>query len=352
MFESISQWAHRWLADVPNALYFFLNADKRIYIAYLLGAVTLAALYYAIKTPKHRRSGWWRYLLNRKIFLHPSARLDYQLLFINPLIQGLTRGTIAVALVPIALWVSDTIELHLGPSDWSLSRATITALFTLVLFVADDFTRFFLHRLMHKVPMLWEIHKLHHSAEVLTPLTVYRIHPLESLLYSLRMVGTQGLVLGLFFYGAGLQLSAWEIAGANAITFGFNAFGANLRHSHIRLCYPAWLERWLISPAQHQIHHSNRPEHFDRNFGAFIALWDRIGNSLILSKHARRHGFGLQRGQASPFQNLWQAYTLPMLWSLRAALPYPKIIRHNIIRSRIIRMRAPVNPHPIPPKTK
>ena len=39
---------------------------------------------------------------------------------------------------------------------------------------------------MHRIPFLWRFHQIHHSAEVLTPLTFHRIHPVESLLYDVR----------------------------------------------------------------------------------------------------------------------------------------------------------------------
>ena len=73
-------------------------------------------------------------------------------------------------------------------------------LYTLTLFVAWDLSRYLLHRLLHGVPFLWELHKVHHSAEVLTPLTLYRSHPIESFLYRMRGVLVVSAVTGTFFY--------------------------------------------------------------------------------------------------------------------------------------------------------
>nr|WP_216092588.1 sterol desaturase family protein [Candidatus Marithrix sp. Canyon 246] len=47
-------------------------------------------------------------------------------------------------------------------------------LFTLSLFIFSDLTRYLLHRLLHSIPILWEFHKVHHSAKVLNPFTFYR----------------------------------------------------------------------------------------------------------------------------------------------------------------------------------
>ena len=67
-------------------------------------------------------------------------------------------------------------------------------LYTLVLFVAWDLSRFALHWALHRFETLWQFHQVHHSAEVLTPFTLYRSHPVESLLYGLRGVVVTGVV--------------------------------------------------------------------------------------------------------------------------------------------------------------
>ena len=81
------------------------------------------------------------------------------------------------------------------------SAGVVTVLYSVSLFVCWDFSRYLLHRLLHRVPALWELHLVHHCAVVLTPLTYYRTHPLEGALYQLRGVLATGLVTGLFFWG-------------------------------------------------------------------------------------------------------------------------------------------------------
>ena len=58
---------------------------------------------------------------------------------------------------------------------------------------------------------------------------------------------------------------------------------ANLRHSHVWITYGRIMERLLISPAQHQIHHSKNKVHFDRNFGVVLAIWDGMFGTLELA---------------------------------------------------------------------
>jgi sterol desaturase/sphingolipid hydroxylase (fatty acid hydroxylase superfamily) len=307
-------------------LRFPLDANKRVYAGYLLSTLVLATAVYLRRRPRTGAGSAWaccRYLFNPRIWWHPSARLDYQLMALNPLIQAALASFGALSVVAIAITVSDGLGERFGAVEPALPAWAVTALFTAALFVADDFTRYILHWMMHRIPCLWALHKLHHSAEVLTPATVYRIHPLESFLYSSRLVLTQGAVIGVFFYGFGMRLSAWDIAGANLFTFLFNLAGANLRHSHIRLSYGPWLERVFISPSQHQIHHSNRREHFDRNFGSCLALWDGLFGTLTLAQHQRWSGFGLGRHVPNPHSGLWRAYWVPLAEAVRSiAAPF------------------------------
>jgi len=166
--------------------------------------------------------------------------------------------------------------------------------------------------------MLWCFHQVHHSAEVLTPVTVYRTHPVEAVIFALRSVLVQALVIAgfIFFFGNRAELLA--ILGANAFLFIFNVAGSNLRHSHVWISYGSAIERWLISPAQHQIHHSVENRHYDRNFGAVLAVWDRMGGSLCLAKANRPSGFGLGTTQNQP-HTLKALYLQPFVLAFRYA---------------------------------
>lgn len=301
-----------------------LDAGKRIYLGFLLSAAMLALLVYCIEAKRNNNRSFkaaLAYVFPLRIWWHRSARLDYQLLFVNAGLKLLVIAPIIFSAVPVALSVTQRLEWLFGHApDWRPEPLTISLTFTLILFLIDDFTRFLLHTLMHRIPMLWEFHKVHHSATVLTPITVYRTHPVENLLYAGRLVVAEGMAMGLCFYLFGPRLTALDIAGANLFTYLFNLTGSNLRHSHVWLSYGPWLEKIFISPAQHQIHHSCRREHHDRNFGTFLAIWDLLFGSLTLAQGNRRIRLGLERrsrgyhqqslitAYAAPFQMLWLRY--------------------------------------------
>lgn len=292
------------------------DPKKRIFFGYLFLSLLIAGLWLvAIKRTGLRDS--LRKLFDRGVFFSSSAKADYKIfvinriftLFISPLL--ITQMTIATA-----------IFFFLHGVDWiskgqfaETPKPVVVTLFTLSMFIFDDFTKFLLHRWMHRWPLLWAIHKVHHSAETLTPITVYRVHPLEGVLYGLRSVFVQGSLIPVFLFFFGGTVDLVTVVGVNALVFVFHVTGSNLRHSHIDIHYWPWLERILISPAQHQLHHSTAVEHYDKNFGVALAIWDWLFGSLHLSEKGRDLRFGLDAKEASaseltdiylrPFRDMW-----------------------------------------------
>ena len=169
----------------------------------------------------------------------------------------------------------------------------ISLLFTVFLFILDDASRYIVHRALHEFRILWCFHRVHHTASTLTPLTIFRSHPVEGVLFALRSTLVQGVSIGLFVFLFGGDVDLVTILGANLFIFFFNVFGANLRHSTIAIHYPSWLERWLMSPAQHQIHHSVKPEHYNRNYGVVLSIWDRLGGTLHHSEPGTAISYGV-----------------------------------------------------------
>ena len=110
-----------------------------------------------------------------------------------------------------------------------------------------DLGLFLAHYLQHGVPVLWGFHKVHHSAQVLTPFTAYRMHLVDDVL-AMSLSGLfAGVVLGTFNFRQPGNAGAATILGLNAALFLYYAFGYNLRHSHVwlRNCLSPWGWRGL-----------------------------------------------------------------------------------------------------------
>jgi sterol desaturase/sphingolipid hydroxylase (fatty acid hydroxylase superfamily) len=255
-----------------------------------------------------------RYLLPKRILLHRSSIFDLKWLAVRSVVLPLLSWPFKISVVAVMLWVSMHLRDAVGMPPWESpeNRAWIIGGFSIALFVADDLHALLVHRTMHRVPALWELHKLHHSAEVLTPITLYRIHPIESLLNQTRGVLTLGLVTGLFAWAFPGKLRAWEILGVEAIGFVWTALGANLRHSHVWLTWGRALEHLFISPAMHQVHHARAEAYVNKNFGASLALWDWMAGSLFIAHGTKPVRVGIPRSEKNHSLSAWSAIVDPL----------------------------------------
>ncbi|MDB4931649.1 MAG: sterol desaturase family protein, partial [Myxococcaceae bacterium] len=275
-----------------------LDPGERVFGPYLLASAGVGLAVLAARGVGVGRAA--RALFSRDLWLHPSALADYRLLAARALLRALLAGVRGVSMLAVAAMVLGWLRHHVGAPALRDAPVLAAAVYTLAAFVAEDAARFYAHRAMHRSALLWEFHKVHHSAEVLTPLTLYRTHPVEAGLNGAVNVAVVGAVTGLCAWVFGPSLRAWELLGVDALGLAWTLAGANLRHSHVWLSYGARVERWLLSPAQHQVHHSSDPRHADRNFGTALALWDRLGGTLLVTGRREALTFGLRLGEPGP----------------------------------------------------
>ncbi|KZM42947.1 hypothetical protein OA92_09100 [Marinomonas sp. SBI22] len=294
-----------------------ISPQKRVSLAYLVSAFIIAILCLTLFSKLSIKNAL-RHVFQAKVWLSATAFADYKTLVINAFVLKLISPFLLAKML-VAIWLfeqwhwlmPDKLEANIWPT-W-----LVVLCFTIFQFVLDDFCRFYLHRLMHKWQFLWAFHQVHHSATELNPFTVFRTHPVESVLFSLRSTLSQGFSIALFFYLFPNQVDIYMVLGVNVVIFAFNLLGANLRHSNVMLCYPHWLEKVLISPAQHQIHHSVAREHWDKNFGVVLACWDKWFKSLHHSDPTQTLKFGLGSNTGKNHNSLLALYLLPFLQSAR-----------------------------------
>ena len=228
-------------------------------------------------------------------FWNPSARVDYGLILAKPIVFAVMGLPTLVTTLGVAMGTIRLLRGWWGPMGGlagTLSVGWVTAIYTVALFVAWDASRFVLHAVMHRSGFLWQFHQVHHSATSLTPATLYRVHPVESVLYRVRGVLVTGVLTGLFSYAFGPRTVEFQLWGVNALGFVFSVFSGNLRHSHVPWSFGPRFERWLISPAQHQLHHGPAAEDCGANFGTWLAVWDRMAGTWRPASEVDL-GFGL-----------------------------------------------------------
>lgn len=271
---------------------FFFDSAKRVYWLYLLSALLIASFVVA------RQLGVWRpleqlkSLFDYRYWFSQSTLLDYFLMFFNNGMRLLLLVPLFGSHLVLTILVGSFLQDSLGDApDLEMSWLSIALLFTSVFFLVEDLSRFLLHYCMHRFDFLWRFHQTHHSATVLTPFTLFRVHPVEHILYFMRGLLVFGVISGIFIWLFSGKLTGLQVLGVDAFGFVFNMLAANLRHSHIWLSFGRF-ESIFVSPAQHQLHHSK--EHGFRNLGSVLSIWDGwLGTRTYASKREKLQ-FGLK----------------------------------------------------------
>jgi len=298
------------LQDVFLNSFGYLNQPtKRIFFVYILSSLALALYVFYRKKPK---TSLFNYIFHKKTWWSSSARIDYAFLVFNSVVKVLFIAPFLIFSLKIAFYLNQYLIDSFGYYSQQHSKTLLITLYTISVFIIGDFASFFLHYLQHKFEFLWRFHKVHHAATVLNPITQYRIHPIELIMNNVKTIMIIGVLMGIFEYFANGRISVYNFMGVNIITFGFLFFGSNLRHSSVQLKYPTWLEFIFISPFQHQIHHSNASEHFNKNLGSKLAIWDWLFGTLIPSREVKKIHYGLGKKEdrkfASFFGNLFEPF--------------------------------------------
>ena len=300
-----------YLTNIGNQ---FIDPKKRVFLAYIAISIFIAFIWF-ILNKKFSLIEALKKIFDKKIFFSKSAKSDYKIFLINQLIMMFVSPFLITQLT-----IATALYFYLHTIDWlsaGMFKSTMPILviisFTTFQFTIDDFSKYIVHRFMHKWPILWSLHKVHHSATVLTPITVFRTHPLEGIIFSLRSSVTQAISISFFIFLFGSSVDLYTILGVNVFVFLFNIFGANLRHSHVGIRYWRWLEYIFISPAQHQLHHSIAKEHHDKNFGAALAIWDWSFGSLNHSVEFETLQLGIEKNQTDESHNLTALYINPFI---------------------------------------
>lgn len=153
---------------------------------------------------------------------------------------------------------------------------------------------YWLHRAMHAWPVLWRIHRVHHTDPVIDVSTGLRHHPLE-LVIAAPLFLSLVIVLGLPLWAA-LLVDLAMLAGSF--------------FKHLDGDLPPRAERWLgtvlATPAIHRFHHSARAVETDSNFGNLVSVWDRIFGTFTDPAQRRPDRLGLGERFDHGAHDLWQ----------------------------------------------
>ena len=158
-------------------------------------------------------------------------------------------------------------------SDWCRSEgfglvywtnANVIATIIISFFTLDFFGGWLVHITQHKIPVLWRFHVVHHADNNVDVTTGLRHHPIESVLRGIYFIAAILL--------SGAPMYAVMIFQTILVLFvGFTHANINLpRRIDAAL---SWI---FVSPNMHKVHHHYQQPYTDTNYGAILAIWDRL----------------------------------------------------------------------------
>ena len=173
----------------------------------------------------------------------------------NTLILSLLLGGLLVFLYHQCELSRIGVLHRLGVGGWWNAGITIVAL---------DSVTYFWHRAYHGLPLLWRMHRVHHSDLALDVTTSGRFHVTEMLCSAVFRLGVIA-ALG---------------ASVPAVVMFEIIFGICNQFEHANLRLPPRLDAWLrwviVTPDMHRIHHSQRGEQTNSNYSTIFSWWDRL----------------------------------------------------------------------------
>jgi sterol desaturase/sphingolipid hydroxylase (fatty acid hydroxylase superfamily) len=264
--------------------------------ALLIACAFIAARRYR-KSRRIRARTLMRALFPRNIMLSRSALTDFGYLYFNIFVFGLVFGWALLSYEMLSRTIVDQLTALFGPMPPAPLPALVSrTIITVMLFLAYELGYWLNHYLSHRIPFLWEFHKVHHTATVLTPVTNFRVHPVYMCIFLNILAIFTGLASGLGEYLLGGTTHQYGLSENNIILVLFIYVYIHLQHSQVWIAFTGWLGRLFMSPAHHQIHHSSNPAHFNKNLGSCLALWDwMFGTCTFRRPNARSRPSGSRR---------------------------------------------------------
>jgi sterol desaturase/sphingolipid hydroxylase (fatty acid hydroxylase superfamily) len=200
----------------------------------------------------------WELIAPRRALTQSKAVRWYSNLGIVVLNTAIARIVFPLAAVAVALVVSERgwgLLALLEMPDWAVIVAAVIIL---------DFAIYLQHVMVHAVPMLWRLHRMHHADLDFDVTTGARFHPIE-------------IILSVAIKMAVIVLIGAPVVAVVIFEVVLNAT-AMFNHSNVNL--PLGVDRvlrlFVVTPDMHRVHHSQLPHETNSNFGFNLPWWDRL----------------------------------------------------------------------------
>lgn len=220
-----------------------------------------------------------RALFPRRIWRSASSRADMGFSVFNILVAPVIFAWAILTSGQIAALTAHLLGADGAAAAGALPWFVATPVVTVVLYLSYEFGYWLHHYLSHKVPVLWPFHRVHHTADSLSLITAFRVHPVDTIVFYNIVALVTGITAGVLQVAFG-DTGTLSIGGNNILVFTASVLLTHLHHSHLPIRFSGRAGWWLLSPGHHQIHHSDDPAYYDQNFGNSLAIWDRLFGTL------------------------------------------------------------------------
>ena len=319
IYGHLTQWV---IEPVTEQFFGIFDLNGRFGLLFLFTSYTIAYSLYRFRRYRGLTDArsLWQFIGGSRVYFHRSALLDYRYYLVRALLKVALVLPIVGLVDPHILRSGDYITFFTklwGACPQLGENLSLSLLYGLGVFLVKDLTHYWAHRAFHS-RWLWAFHKVHHSAPVLVPATASRIHFMEEVVEKLSTAVILGVYAGIFWYACGGEISRYTLFGVSYLVLIFNGLGANLRHSHVWFSFGPAVEHVLNSPAQHQIHHSDAPRHFNKNFGVNLSLWDwMFGTLYVTTSKPETLRFGIGEQERDRYLTVYSLIVTPFVETAR-----------------------------------
>ena len=210
---------------------------------------------------------------------------------ISSLMSGITNVTkdvlgLSVAILSYGWMVDHFAVVHIENSIWVI----------IVSFMVLDFSGYWIHRIQHKTNIFWNAHIIHHSSEEFNLACALR-----------QSISVFFKIFTFFLLPAALLGVPGEVIAIVAPLHLFMQFWYHTQH----IDKMGWLEKIIVTPSHHRVHHAINPEYIDKNYSQIFIFWDRLFGTYQEEKKEIPPVYGITRPAATwnpikiNFQHFW-----------------------------------------------
>jgi len=216
-------------------------------------------------------------------------------------ITNITKDSLKIGIVLISYsWLAEQFIIYKLEPVWAA---------VIVAFIVQDFTGYWMHRLNHRVNIFWNRHVIHHSSEEFNLSCALRQSISETIHFGAILMIPAALL--------GVPASIFIILGPIHLFMQF------WYHTQL-IDRMGWLEKIIVTPSHHRVHHAINPQYLDKNYGQILIIWDKMFGSFQEELRNEKPIYGILRPANTwnpiiiNFKHLWQltldAFHTKNLW--------------------------------------